>query len=63
MFLWVLYDQIIKQHPSKKASELNEQIDKSLATTERYLKVLKEQGYIAFRGAPKSGGYFIKEYK
>jgi DNA-binding transcriptional ArsR family regulator len=55
-----LYDQIMK-YPGKKASELNEQIDKSIATTERYLKVLKELGYIEFRGAPKTGGYYLKE--
>jgi len=55
-----LYDQIMK-YPGKKASELNEQIDKSVATTERYLKVLKEQDYIEFRGAPKTGGCYIKE--
>lgn len=52
-----LYNQIAK-HPGKKASELNEQIDKSIATTERYLKILRENGYIEFRGAPKTGGYF-----
>lgn len=52
-----LYQQIGKS-PGKKASELNEQIEKSLATTERYLKVLKEHGYIEFRGAPKTGGYY-----
>jgi hypothetical protein len=38
--LTLLYNQIAK-HPGKKASELNEQINKSLSTTERYLKILK----------------------
>ncbi|MDP3913350.1 MAG: hypothetical protein Q8R96_06400 [Bacteroidota bacterium] len=33
-------------------------MNKSVATTERYLKILKEQGYIEFRGAPKTGGYY-----
>jgi len=53
-----LYNQIVK-YPGKKASELNEQIDKSVATTERYLKALKKYGYIEFKGAPKTGGYFV----
>jgi ATP-dependent DNA helicase RecG len=56
--LTLLLDQIIK-YPGRKASELNEQIKKSLSTTERYLKILKEQGFIEFRGAPKTGGYFV----
>jgi len=56
--LTLLYNQIAK-FPGKKANELNEQINKSLSTTERYLKVLKEQGFIEFRGAPKTGGYHL----
>jgi len=50
-----LYHQIVK-YPGKKANELNEQINKSIATTERYLKILKEQGFIEFRGVPKQVG-------
>lgn len=57
--LTLLFHQIAK-HPGKKANELNEQINKSIATVERYLKILKEQGLIEFRGVPKTGGYFIK---
>lgn len=38
--LTLLYHQIAK-HPGKKANELNEQINKSIATTERYLIILK----------------------
>ena len=30
-------------------------------TIERWLKTLREQGLIEFRGAPKTGGYFVKE--
>jgi ATP-dependent DNA helicase RecG len=56
--LTLLYNQIAK-FPGKKANELNEQINKSLSTTERYLKILKEQGFIEFRGAPKTGGYHL----
>jgi ATP-dependent DNA helicase RecG len=56
--LSLLYHQIAK-HPGKKANELNEQINKSIATTERYIKLLKEHGLIEFKGAPKTGGYFL----
>ena len=51
---------LISKNPGKKASELNEQIDKSVASTERYLKILREYGLIEFIGAPKTGGYYIK---
>ncbi|MCZ8297751.1 MAG: RNA-binding domain-containing protein [Flavobacterium sp.] len=51
---------IISKNPGKKASELNEQINKSVASTERYLKILREYGLIEFIGAPKTGGYYIK---
>ncbi|MBU3661315.1 MAG: hypothetical protein FGM14_15710 [Flavobacteriales bacterium] len=55
-----LYNTIVNQE-GKKAVELNTLVNKSLATTERYLKILREQGYIEFRGASKTGGYFIKK--
>jgi ATP-dependent DNA helicase RecG len=58
--LQYLYDTIASQG-GKKAVELNTLINNSLAIKERYLKILKEQGYIEFKGASKTGGYFIKE--
>jgi len=58
--LQYLYNTIVNNE-AKKAVELKGLINKSLATTERYLKILKEQGYIEFRGAPKIGGYYIKK--
>nr|WP_255737233.1 ATP-binding protein [Cognataquiflexum nitidum] len=51
----------ISESPGKKANELKVQIDKSKATTERHLKLLKELGLIEYRGAPKTGGYFVKD--
>jgi hypothetical protein len=53
-----LHHQIAK-HPGKRANELNEQIYKSIAPIKRYLKILKEHGCIEFRGAPKTGGYYL----
>ena len=35
----------------------------TLRTVERWLKTLREQGLIEFRGAPKTGGYFFCENK
>lgn len=52
---------IISSAEGKKAIELNELIHKSLATTERYLKILRENNLIEFVGAPKTGGYYIKK--
>ena len=45
--------------PGKKASELSKEINKGLSTTERYLKILKEKGFVEFKGAPKTGGYYL----
>lgn len=53
--------RIISSAEGKKAIELNELINKSLATTERYLKILRENNLIEFVGAPKTGGYYIKK--
>jgi len=34
---------------------------KGQSTIERYLNNLKKSGMIEFRGAPKSGGYYLAE--
>jgi len=34
---------------------------KSKPTVERYLKLAKLLGVIEFRGAPKTGGYYLKK--
>lgn len=51
-------DDIIAGDEGRKAVELNNLINKSLATKERYLKILKEQGFMEFKGASKTGGYY-----
>ena len=45
--------------PGLNASEISKHISKSLRTTMRYIKTLQDNGLIEFRGAPKSGGYYI----
>ena len=53
----------LQANPGKRASELVEPLDTSLRTIERWLKQLKEKDQIEFRGAPKTGGYFLKANK
>lgn len=60
--LQFLYNTIVNNE-GRKAVELNNMINKSLSTTERYLKILKDKLYIEFIGAPKTGGYYIKKAK
>lgn len=53
--------QIIQNEPGLRVQVLSGKMQKSIATTERYLKLLREKDSIEFRGAPKTGGYFVKE--
>ncbi len=50
----------LQAHPGKRASELVEPLGTSLRTIERWLKQLKDNDQIEFRGAPKTGGYYPK---
>ena len=50
--------QLIQTQPGLKTAELVAQTGKSQRTIERWLKQLKENGLIEFRGAPKTGGYY-----
>ena len=52
---------LLRANPGLNASEIAESISKSWRTTMRYLKSLNEKGLIEFRGAPKTGGYYIKD--
>lgn len=51
---------LLKTKPGLNASEIAKSISKSWRTTMRYLKSLNEKNRIEFRGAPKTGGYFLK---
>jgi len=55
----LIYDAI-KNNPGANAPIIAEMLQKSLRTTQRYLKSLSDDGRIEFRGAPKNGGYHIK---
>lgn len=52
---------LLKQFPGINANQLANQIpDKTKRTIERQLAVLKANNSIEFKGAPKSGGYYLK---
>lgn len=52
--------EYISENPGLNAITLSEKLQIPLSTIERKLKVLKNKNYIIFRGAKKTGGYFIK---
>jgi ATP-dependent DNA helicase RecG len=54
--------RIIHNQKGINRIELIERIGKAKTTLERYLKVLKENNLIEYRGAKKTGGYFLSEY-
>ena len=49
----------LEKMPGLNAPALATALDKSLRTTQRYLKKLSEEDKIEFRGAAKNGGYFL----
>ncbi len=51
--------QLIQTQPGLKTAELVAQTGKPQRTIERWLKQLKENGLIEFRGASKTGGYYL----
>ncbi|GHV35059.1 hypothetical protein FACS1894178_3820 [Bacteroidia bacterium] len=53
-----IYDYI-KNNPLKKSADIELLIGKSNATTERYLKILKDSNLIEYIGSLKTGGYKI----
>ena len=52
---------MIRANPGKRANELATLIGKSVQTVERYVRSLRDEGEVEFRGAPKTGGYFIRK--
>ena len=56
--LGTIYD-FIKKNPLIKTAVIEQFTNKSNATVERYLKILKENGLIEYVGSDKTGGYRI----
>jgi ATP-dependent DNA helicase RecG len=52
---------IIVKYPGLRVPSLAEKVSTSTKNIERWLKQLKENGLVEFRGAAKTGGYYALE--
>jgi len=52
--------EFIHNNPGKRVSQISELTNIPAKTIERWIKQLKEQGHIEFRGSKKTGGYYAK---
>ncbi len=52
--------EYIKQNQPTKAKYIAQYLGVTQRTVERYIKELKNEGKIEFRGSPKTGGYYAK---
>ncbi len=52
--------ELIRSTPGRKSSDFRTALGQPQRTIERWLKHLKDTEKIEFRGAPKTGGYFVK---
>lgn len=48
----------IKENPGLRTTQIEKQLGVPVKTLERWLKQLKDQNKIEFKGAPKTGGYY-----
>lgn len=55
----LLFNQI-RTNPGKRAPFLVNELLVPVKIVERWLKILRDDHKIEFRGAPKSGGYWLK---
>ncbi|MCG2700707.1 putative DNA binding domain-containing protein [Candidatus Parcubacteria bacterium] len=55
--------EFIKNNPAKRIPYFEEQLKIPMKTLERWLKKLKDDDSVEFRGSSKTGGYFIKKIK
>ena len=53
--------EFIKSNPNLKAQQLSDNLNQPLRTIERWLKQLKDDNKIEYKGSNKTGGYFIKD--
>jgi ATP-dependent DNA helicase RecG len=51
---------LVEKNPGLRSKDLAVLAGKSIPTLSRFLKSMKDNGKIEFRGAPKNGGYFVK---
>jgi len=57
-----LLSNFIQKNPGMRLPELATLLNVPPKTVERWLKQLKDDGKIVFKGAPKKGGYFINDH-
>jgi len=51
--------EILSNNPGLNSKQLNENFDVSSRTIERWIKQLRTEGKIEFKGEPKTGGYWV----
>jgi ATP-dependent DNA helicase RecG len=51
--------EFVRKQPGKRVSEISAALDVPSKTVERWVKKLREQGVIVFRGPGKTGGYHV----
>ncbi len=51
---------LIKNNPYKKTPFFAKELETSVKNIERWIKLLKDEQKIEFKGAPKTGGYILK---
>lgn len=52
--------QLILKKPNQRSTYFSKEMDTSVKNIERWLKQLKDENKIEFKGSPKTGGYFAK---
>lgn len=50
----------LEKNSHSKVKDISKYINKGIATTERYIKSLRDKGLIEYRGSRKTGGYYKK---
>lgn len=51
----------VSNNPGKRTADIAKDLDLSPRTAERWIRKLKDEGKIEFRGSKKTGGYYAKE--
>jgi predicted HTH transcriptional regulator len=51
--------KLVEDYPGIKSAELREKLNVSQRTVERWLKYLRDEKKIVFKGAFKTGGYWL----
>jgi ATP-dependent DNA helicase RecG len=50
----------IKNNPNQRVSQIEKTLNTPAKTLERWIKQLKDEDKIVYRGSKKTGGYFVK---